>query len=365
MHATRDAGSAAISPPLRIPLSLPMHTLAFSPDSVASYFTTSEQISRSESQELRQKPFPHSSSSPSVISPTLSELPPIPVSTDFARSFFPILDSDSQDAHNGLTSSSSAHGIGADSPVLPSEESHDPGLSPRSRASRRHRAAHNLAPSAADMDAFALSADNNSDINSVRSIPTSFVSDFASNSIGNHESFLPNSAARGRVYRRSSPSLSFCLNMSAETLNLGDDHEGVYGLGDDLVFRPSRRSLRLLARAVPRSKPVSTVIAGVAAHDGQVLKAKRFTKFKALGEKIKKAFGMKSGEPSPGIGVTTTTAVTTVEYKSVGFVASYFCCGAYTLRSNRRNILSLCQRQRISQRTRSGGTNVANPCLCT
>ncbi|EKM60995.1 uncharacterized protein PHACADRAFT_247278 [Phanerochaete carnosa HHB-10118-sp] len=155
------------------------------------------------------------------------------------------------------------------------------------------------------MDAFAISADNVPDTNSVRSIPTSFVSDLAAGSVVDHEAFLSVATARGRTYRQSSSS----LNISTNTLSLGYDHEGVYGLRGDLGSRQSRGDMQSPTRTTSCGKPVSTVVAGGTAKSNQALKV--------FGEKIKKAFGVRTRQAGSGIGITTTTAITAVEYKSV------------------------------------------------
>ncbi|GJE86059.1 hypothetical protein PsYK624_021390 [Phanerochaete sordida] len=129
----------------------------------------------------------------------------------------------------------------------------------------------------------------------------------------NHDFSL---AARGLGHRQqSSPS----LDASAETLDLEDGHECIYQQRRDVEVRQPKKDRYVPSPSSSRprhAKRVSTVIAGALPMDDQALKASPFAKFKAFGAKIKKAFGKKTRQPSSGIGVTTTTAVTAIEYKS-------------------------------------------------
>lgn len=232
------------------------------------------------------------------------------MSTDFAKSFFPILAQASQGELERDMPRRDVRGSNADSPVLPSDDDpeHDVEAEPYHISPGRRRMAQELVPSAAEMDAFAMSADRVSDASSTHSIPTSFVSDLATSFARNDHSI--GRAARVHVYGQSSPS----LNSSVEMIHLLDVDEYP---GEGPGLQHSRDNVHLPPRTMsPRGKRVSTVIVGAPARSNHGSRASPFAKFKAFGAKLKQAFSMKARQPSSGIGVTTTTAVTEIEYKS-------------------------------------------------
>jgi hypothetical protein len=226
-----------------------------------------------------------------------------------------------------VASSSSSHAISTDSPILPSDEDKSPGLSSWSLASRlisRSRN-HDVAPSAADMDVFALSTENVSDTNSIRSIPTSFVSGEVTESVINHESFWMEETVRRRAYRQTSETSGISANLSLGSPSLRRDcgRGSLDSFGEEIA---NRREQNSRAPHLAQSMPVSSVKTGNTISDvqGGQIYTSRFARFKMLGEKIKKAIGIqiRAGRSQNEIGAMATTAITAVGYTSVRIFTS-------------------------------------------
>ncbi|KAI0704861.1 hypothetical protein BC835DRAFT_703680 [Cytidiella melzeri] len=320
------------------PLSLPPHTLSFSPESVASYFSSSEQSRspldyttspppRSSSISSSASATPASLTVSSPLQPEIMTLPEIPSSLGFATSFYPVIDSvDSrygthpQDIHGLLSPvpTNPMRGYDNDSPVLPAEEETGPSfLSPL--LSPRHRG---FSPSSADMDAFGLAAIQiSSDARSDVSIPTSFRSHFAagpaSREAGSAEADATKPADVYRRHRSSSPSFSSSLS-SVGTLSLDQRHPD---------FHPNLQLRRQESRSEPplslldgrTGLPLETTLTSSAASVRAPVPT-RFSKVKQFSGKIKKLFAFKGRSTetgAPAIGVTRSTQVTCVEYASV------------------------------------------------
>ena len=177
--------------------------------------------------------------------------------------------------------------------------------------------------STADMDVFALSAEHASVSHSIHSLPTSFVSGYAVESVNNQESLYMEDTASRRAYMPPSLASSFSLSLSSDSISLRNarGRGRINAPGEEITCKRRRRRSSP-GPDIPHSQAVSTVMACAAANDNvgeRGNKSTRFTRIKAFGNRIKKAFGIKSkailsqGE----IGVITTTAVTAVEYEYV------------------------------------------------
>ncbi|KIP12009.1 hypothetical protein PHLGIDRAFT_398283 [Phlebiopsis gigantea 11061_1 CR5-6] len=309
-----DTRSSQVPAPPYIPLSLPMHTLSFSPESVASYFTTSEQVSRTDTQTLASPPSSTSASPPTF---PLSELTSVTMPSHISKSFYPVLDGPGhrRGANEPYHSPSSIDGAGTDSPVLPSDDDNIPVIDTRSGHSRLRGPGQAFVPSAADMDALGMFAGQLSDVNSVLSIPTSFASGGVADSVINHESFALAGNSRRHTFRRSYSSPSLSPHLSTETLNLPDAQGDAGGLFLQTQWHPPHVGMHSHKNIIS-----ATVDAGGTNADRGQLKNKssRFWNLKTLGQKVRRAFSLKpKSEPfAQDIGVMTTTAVTSVEYTS-------------------------------------------------
>ena len=246
------------------------------------------------------------------------ELPSVIIPSSLSKSFYPVLDAARY--HRGVSelyhSPSSLGDAGTDSPVLPSDGDNDQVISSWNDSSRLRGPGHAFVPSAADMDALGMFAGQPFDANSVRSIPTSFVSGGIADSIINHESFALAGTTRRRMARRSYSSPSLSLNLSTDTLDLPDN----LGTDDGLSMQRPRNLPYIDTRQ--HKNFISTTVDGGApkVNNGQLKnRSSRFWNLKTLGQKVKQAFSFKSkSEPFiQDIGVTTTTAITSVEYTSV------------------------------------------------
>ena len=223
--------------------------------------------------------------------------------------------------NENLLSHSPTNAVGTDSPILPSGDN-SPGRSPQSRSPTRRPLGHGVAPSAADMYAFGMSARNHSSASSVHSIPTSFVSGYVADSDVNQDSFFRADTTGEHPYARPSSPLSFSLNLSTDTLSLPDpSRENPGSFWNQAQANPPHIGIH------PHKKVVTTVIGGGALDNHQGSNGSvpnRFLNFKAWGQKIKKAISFRSKPDIAGggkkIGVTTTTSVTAVEYASVSTV---------------------------------------------
>ncbi|CAL1695940.1 unnamed protein product [Somion occarium] len=292
------------------PLDLPSHQLAFSPESVNSYFSTDNERASGMDVDFPEPPSYSSSSSSLAISEGRSSLP-LP---GLATTFFPVSEHQTTEWARPPASSLSGSSVGlsTDSPVLPS----DNGLSPTSAYEVTSPNQH-LSPSSADMDAFGLAATNSLllDSRSVLSIPTSFRSTSAQGSISLDDT------AQGHACRRSSVSTSSLLELSSE----------VNGQVVNYPLAPNRRSgapspsPSLVSRSEvnARTRTVSAQVVALANTDkpkknpykgGKLLS---LNKVKQIGSRIKNLFKGKVNPTTPRdtvFGVTTTTA--TVEYTS-------------------------------------------------
>ena len=309
------------------PLSLPSHTLSFSPQSVASFFSSAEQ-SRCASDANMSPPLPPSPPSsttpasfviPSPLHQDYASLPEIPSSPGFATSFYPVLEHP-QAIHDVLSPmpSNLSRGYDDDSPVLPSDEEMNPNfLSPLLSPQQRD----GLSPSSAEMDAFGfaashISGDSRSDI----SIPTSLQSQFVTEQgLGAREVPVADADATLRpvIYEDESRSASMS---SIGTLSL----EQHISSSRDLELRRHKRrsepplSLPAQSPTVPHETTVTS--SAVCVHTTPQNKPSGMDKVKKFGGKLKKLFGFrgKIGEnDATEIGVSRSTQVTNVEYASV------------------------------------------------
>lgn len=331
-----SSSSVPSSVPGLPPLSLPSHTLSFSPESVASYFSTSDQSSRLNTADPSQVASPISSSSSAPALSILSSSAPSeeygiiqsPGATTSPQNFD--REGPPRDAHEASTPAPSSLIHDTDSPILPSHEagSPDSGVLSSSRRTRHFHATQTMAPSSTDMDAFGLAAAG-SDARSASSasIPTSFRSAFFADSASQPGSRSMDDTARGHGRRQSSVSLSLSMSLSGGSFGSGSGQEGV------AVLRGEERGDvgRGGGAAVTYPPPVpytnmrrSTAIRGsvYAAPDLEESgesKLFSFKKVKRFGDRIKRMLKGKltSGAPEDGVGVTTTGAVTAVEYESV------------------------------------------------
>ncbi|KAI0078927.1 hypothetical protein K474DRAFT_1706115 [Panus rudis PR-1116 ss-1] len=288
------------------PLKLPSHQLSFSPETVASYFSGSNVDSP-----------PPPPSPPSCSSTPSSFAIPEPNSerhlhSNFASTFFPVSESISPSLGiPGLSASTSFQTYDADSPVLPSEDDLSPSLSGFGSPVRYPLRAASGRNTSNDMDAFGLAANGAfcSDTRSHGSIPTSFRS---------VESISAADTARGHPTRQSSVSLSLSLSLSSV-----GSHRSDFRRGADQAYQTCGQSQT--SNQENRARTISSEVTALNPN-GQARNNKvKSSKFLSLGmvkqfsKGFKKLFGNKpEGAPShhKEIGITTTTAVTNIEYTS-------------------------------------------------
>jgi hypothetical protein len=337
--------SAQLDPPLLNfaqelpPLSLPPHTLSFSPESVASFFSSGEQIHAASRTALSSSPPSPSLSSvtpASFIIPSpsrdIASLPEIPPFPGFVQSFYPVDSTDethSESIHTLFSPSGTipSRKYNNDSPVLPSDEETSPIFT--SLVSPMQRGG--LSPSSAEMDAFGFAASEAlDDTRSVASIPTSFRSHSVAES-GSRESpsaDVDDTLRQDTHKRQDSSSASFSLSLlSTETVSFSQ-HQSIMSDSAKLRRQQRRSDPPLLLPATYHALPLrtTTTSSAVSIRAPPPNKLSSVEKAKKFSRKVRNFFSFKTKAASKGvagIGVTRSTQVTCVEYTSVSLEQRY------------------------------------------